>query len=319
MGVHPLEVELIGKRDIDRKTPRLEHLYLAAHARHEAEHDVVAPEVERAIHERFEFAIARSPSHVRSDVAAHRNQQEVSAAEQLDAQPREAEGTALGRSGGDTEATDGRGRWRFTSACSGGFYRTVAVTSGWRSQCLSFCSPRTNDTDMEPKALDAATAALRGTHRFSGMVEAGWVKLDDRAREVLLRRHQGDTLASIADDFGLSRERVRGIQRNAERQLAEAVYDEARRPLIDAIKESHKEKPEAGHWTAIPIRDLRLPVRALNGLRVNGCSTVGDVVELGSAALRRTRNIGATSVRQIEETVESLGVDLHEEGFFDPR
>ena len=37
----------------------------------------------------------------------------------MDAQPREAEGTALGRSGGDAEVTAGRGRWRFTSACSG--------------------------------------------------------------------------------------------------------------------------------------------------------------------------------------------------------
>ena len=112
---------------------------------------------------------------------------------------------------------------------------------------------------------------------------------------------------------------MRGIQRQAERELAEAVYDEARRPLIEAIKESHKDKPEAGHWTAVPIQELRLPVRAFNGLRANNCATVGDVVDLGSAALRRTRNIGATSVRQIEDKIESLGVDLQEEGFFNPR
>ena len=42
----------------------------------------------------------------------------------MDAQPREAGGTAAGRSGGDAEATDDRERWRFTSACSGELYRT---------------------------------------------------------------------------------------------------------------------------------------------------------------------------------------------------
>ena len=53
----------------------------------------------------------------------------ASAVEQLDAQPREAEGTALERSGGDTEATDSRERWRFTSACSGELYRPVFQAS----------------------------------------------------------------------------------------------------------------------------------------------------------------------------------------------
>ena len=43
----------------------------------------------------------------------------------MDAQPREAEGTAFGRSGGDAKATDGRERWRFTSACSGELARAV--------------------------------------------------------------------------------------------------------------------------------------------------------------------------------------------------
>ena len=50
------------------------------------------------------------------------------AVEQMDAQPREAEGTAFGQSGGDAEATAGRGRWRFTSACSGELGVTGAET-----------------------------------------------------------------------------------------------------------------------------------------------------------------------------------------------
>ena len=47
----------------------------------------------------------------------------------MDAQPREAEGTASNRSGGDAEATDGRERWRFTSACSGELYSPGTYSS----------------------------------------------------------------------------------------------------------------------------------------------------------------------------------------------
>ena len=67
----------------------------------------------------------------------------------MDAQPREAEGTALGQSGGDAEATDGRGRWRFTSACSGGFYR-----AGLDGALLKPLAVQSHHVSIEPYVAD---------------------------------------------------------------------------------------------------------------------------------------------------------------------
>lgn len=68
------------------------------------------------------------------------------------------------------------------------------------------------DELSDPQATDPEAAAIEA-------VDAGWVwasiekmGLKPRAREVLLRRLDGETLASIGEDLGVHRERVRQIE-----------------------------------------------------------------------------------------------------------
>ena len=173
---------------------------------------------------------------------------------------------------------------------------------------------------MEDQEFKAAVAALlRDGYQFRQMVEGAWQLLPDEEREVLMRRHAGETLSSLASERGLSVERVRTIQSKAGRRLARLMHDEAQRPLIESMKASHEEDPAGGHWRSIPIRELRLPERAKNGLRANSCQTIGDVVEVGARQLRRSRNLGKVSMQQIESAMEAQGVDLKNEGFYDSK
>ena len=58
-----------------------------------------------------------------------RSQPSTCAVEQRAAQPRRAQGTAFGRGNVDTEPRARQGRYRPTSACSGGFYRATPARS----------------------------------------------------------------------------------------------------------------------------------------------------------------------------------------------
>ena len=74
----------------------------------------------------------------------------------MDAQPREAEGTAFGRSDGDAEATADRERWRFTSACSG-----ELGGAGYTPSLFSFLSIRHGRTGERCRHLGYPAEGVR--------------------------------------------------------------------------------------------------------------------------------------------------------------
>ena len=58
------------------------------------------------------------------------------------------------------------------------------------------------------------------------------------------------------------------------------------------------------------IGELELSVRSMNGLRLEGFKTVGDLTKSTKKYLRRIPNIAKMSANEIEEAVKNLGLEL---------
>ena len=58
------------------------------------------------------------------------------------------------------------------------------------------------------------------------------------------------------------------------------------------------------------IGELELSVRSMNGLKLEGFKTVGDLTKSTKQYLRRIPNIGKMSVNEIEEVLKNLGLQL---------
>ena len=58
------------------------------------------------------------------------------------------------------------------------------------------------------------------------------------------------------------------------------------------------------------IGELELSVRSMNGLRLEGFKTVGDLTKSTKKYLRRIPNIGKMSANEIEQAVKDLGLEL---------
>jgi RNA polymerase primary sigma factor len=102
----------------------------------------------------------------------------------------------------------------------------------------SFNQPMSSDSDaMEIGELieDERASEVAGT--VIGEMEMDWLaeaveKLPERHRYVLIKRYGLDdeetaTLAQLSEELGISRERVRQVQREAERMLGGGEYDHA--------------------------------------------------------------------------------------------
>jgi DNA-directed RNA polymerase sigma subunit (sigma70/sigma32) len=107
----------------------------------------------------------------------------------------------------------------------------VSVAKKYRGMGLPFDRPLSSDADgselgelvEDERASDTIVAVMRG-------METEWLReaidtLPERHRHVLVRRYGLDdrepaTLAELSEEIGVSRERVRQLQREAERMLA---------------------------------------------------------------------------------------------------
>ena len=54
------------------------------------------------------------------------------------------------------------------------------------------------------------------------------------------------------------------------------------------------------------IGELELSIRSMNGLRLEGFKTVGDLIKSTEQHLRRIPNIGKMSVNEIREALKNL-------------
>ena len=90
--------------------------------------------------------------------------------------------------------------------------------------------------------------------------------VDERKREIMMRRYAGETLEAIAQDFGLQRERVRQIQAKENKKLLEAYKARTGLPVFNEdfyeALYTRCELPDA-FWS----EELALPERSVNYLK----------------------------------------------------
>ena len=147
------------------------------------------------------------------------------------------------------------------------------------------------------------------------------------------------TLRSCGESLGLSEERVRHVLVRALRRLRgpslKAIYtvpkreewDSLRSRLSDLEAENCELRSKlsrfdslvqaadisSSEWDLVDIYELEFSVRAVNALRRGGVNSVGDLLRLPLGRLRKLRNLGVHTIKEIcssvfEKTGYSIGV-----------
>ena len=176
-----------------------------------------------------------------------------------------------------------------------------------------------------------------------GLIEA-LDKLRDKEKQTLIYRfNHGLTLAEVAKEYGVTKERVRQIEAKAIRKLRhpsltrmflfdtqEKYYEAARErdrlkleniTLTDKLNEYFKENSVdmeppivKNDIDSIPIEDLDLSVRSYNCLRRGGYDTIGDIRGATIEQLMKVRNLGRRSIDEILEKLKEYGIEVsHDE------
>tara|TARA_R100000988_G_C3854601_1_gene96468 strand:- start:58 stop:477 length:420 start_codon:yes stop_codon:yes gene_type:complete len=58
------------------------------------------------------------------------------------------------------------------------------------------------------------------------------------------------------------------------------------------------------------VEELELSLRSMNGLKLEGFNTIGDVTRTTERHLRRIPNIGKMSINEIKNVLKDLGLEL---------
>lgn len=148
--------------------------------------------------------------------------------------------------------------------------------------------------------------------------------LREREKEVLTLRYQeGKSLSDIADRFGLTKERIRQIQKKALLHMSQgrqgeilkngvqkSVREEAERAQRMAELAKNEKARRADILTAAdePVANLDLSVRAYNCLVRNGIKTGKEAIEYDeSVGLMRLRNCGKGTYDEIIRKLSRYG------------
>ncbi len=96
-----------------------------------------------------------------------------------------------------------------------------------------------------------------------------------------------------------------------------SILAEQLSPFIDYAKVSRMKTEEQLICPAIPdeqynmpVEQLNLSVRTMNCLRRGSITTVGEVISIGEKGLLALRNFGQKSKKEIEESINALGLSL---------
>lgn len=162
--------------------------------------------------------------------------------------------------------------------------------------------------------------------------------LTPREQEMILKKYRDEmTLEEVANDYGLTRERIRQIIVKGLRKLRHpvrikyikdgyliasgelekrvqdrysremAVLEERYKNRLAELTEKLKHpEPEIEISLATPIENLDFSARVRHALSRQRIKTVGDLILLSHEELCRFRCLGVKSVAEIEERLESI-------------
>ena len=150
---------------------------------------------------------------------------------------------------------------------------------------------------------------------------------ETREKKIMQSFFDGDKISNIADEFGLSKERVRQIIIKAIRKFNYAIEEltglkrendslkeeikNVKMQLI--IQEGEKEEELSGDITpsvfSIRLVNCDLPVRVLNVTKAADIDTIGDLVQYSKFEMVKFRNFGKKSLMQLDEFIHEMGLE----------
>lgn len=145
-----------------------------------------------------------------------------------------------------------------------------------------------------------------------------------REKKIMQAFFIGDRISNIAEEFELSRERVRQIVIKAIRKFNYAIADlkQENNSLKEEIKnvkmqlimqegEKEEEQPEDVPPSVFSIRlvNCNLPVRVLNVTKAADIDTIGDLVQYSKFDMVKFRNFGKKSLMQLDEFIHVMGLE----------
>lgn len=162
--------------------------------------------------------------------------------------------------------------------------------------------------------------------------------LEDREKGILLMRYEkGKSRSEIAEEYGISPERVRQVENKACRKLQRLPnwnyiyygvagylrkiatteynrgysrgYEEGYR---DGVKDGTKGKERNYGTNELlnrPVEHLNLSMRAQNCLKLTNCKKIGDVVRLDEDEIRKMRQLGKVTANEIAQALKKLGIE----------
>lgn len=149
-----------------------------------------------------------------------------------------------------------------------------------------------------------------------------------REKNIMQAFFNGDRISDIADNFELSRERVRQIVIKAIRKFNYAIEELVdlkmeNKSLKEEIKnvkmqfimqegeKEEEEQPEDVPPSLFSIRlvNCNLPVRVLNVTKAADIDTIGDLVQYSKLDMIKFRNFGKKSLMQLDDFIHEMGLE----------
>jgi len=125
----------------------------------------------------------------------------------------------------------------------------------------------------------------------------GLKKLEERNKQIILQRKQGDTQKKIAERYNLSQTSIMIICMRAKRiQEKRVVHDE----IVDQVKQALLRK----------VDDLEWSVRTRNCLNNDYIIYIGDLILKPAPELLRIPNLGLKGIDEIKEVLATMGLYL---------
>lgn len=146
---------------------------------------------------------------------------------------------------------------------------------------------------------------------------------------IILRYRDGETLQTVSEYLGLTRERVRQIETRAilrlrhpdrskfflsvspeeveELKAENTALQEKNFQLMQKVQATAQIK---GELEKQPISALELSTRSTNCLLRSHCETIGDVSKLSYSDLMQIKNLGSKSAREIIAAMNRCGIQM---------
>lgn len=157
--------------------------------------------------------------------------------------------------------------------------------------------------------------------------------ISERETTIMRRIIGGDDLGYVAEDYGLTRERVsqiffKGCRKARKLEDLKAIIDEAKKAQSELEYLRKKEKVDSDYIQELEEKlaiehkpqeerdrnlmmkrlvEYDLSVRTLNCLKSVNIETIGDLLQLNRKTLLQCRNFGKKSLTELDDLLESIG------------